>query len=225
MDRIIGVRVFMEDPPRVPAQRLDFIFWTAMRRWGFYRSRLAQDRGHLFRRWRGSAIGRVGEGIDETQDDAIRGEWLGEFFVPPVPEGWQSESLQAIDFELTASEANWLQDRLLALEEVSEGPCLLAKAAELCANLPPRMAPGEEPPLRPWDDPLAIQSARAAGQIDRLKRAKQASHLGHYIRAIYAALVEQIVEVTARPRRDAPLRYYRDCSACSLKTKQCARRL
>src|SRR4029077_19939341 len=38
MDGIIGVRVFLETPPRVPAQRVDFIYWTAMRRWGFYSS-------------------------------------------------------------------------------------------------------------------------------------------------------------------------------------------
>src|SRR3954468_5832122 len=51
---IIGVRVFTEEPPRLPAQRIDFIYWTALHRWGFYRSRMAQDRGGLFRRWRGA---------------------------------------------------------------------------------------------------------------------------------------------------------------------------
>ena len=100
MDGIIGVRVFGEDPPRVPAQRVDFIYWTALRRWGFYRSRIAQDRARLFRRWRGSAIGRVGEGVDETQDDAIREEPLAEFLVPPVPEDWRNEESQGLDFEL-----------------------------------------------------------------------------------------------------------------------------
>ena len=210
MDGIIGVRVFLEEPPRAPAQRVDFIYWTAMRRWGFYSSRIAQDRTRLFRRWHGSAIGRVGDGVDETLDDAIRDERLAEFFVPDVPQGWQTDDTQRVDFELTGSEASWLQDRLLALDEVAEGPCLLAKAAELCAELPPRMAPGEESPLRPWDDPLAVQSARAAGQFDRLERARQASYLGHYLRAIYAALVEWTAEATASPRRDPPLRYYRE---------------
>lgn len=210
MDGIIGVRVFQEEPPRVPAQRVDFIYWTAMRRWGFYSSRIAQDRTRLLRRWRGSAIGRVGDGVDVALDDAIREERLAEFFVPDVPPGWQSDDTTELDFELTGSEASWLQDRLLALDEVAEGPCLLAKAAELCAESPPLMAPGEESPLRPWDDPLAIQSARAAGQFDRLERARQASHLGHYVRAIYAALVEWTVEVTESPRRDPPLRYYRE---------------
>jgi hypothetical protein len=209
-DGIIGVRVFDEDPPRVPAQRVDFIYWTAMRRWGFYSSRIAKDRTRLFRLWRGSAIERVGDGVDETLDDAVRDERLGEFLVPPVPEGWQSEDSRGIDFELTGPEASWLQDRLLALEEVAEGPCLLAKAAELCAESPPRMVPGEESPLRPWDDPLAVQSARAAGQFDRLERARQASYLGHYVRAIYAALVEWTAEATASPRRDPSLRYYRE---------------
>jgi Family of unknown function (DUF6361) len=210
MDGIIGVRVFLEEPPRVPAQRIDFIFWTAMRRWGFYSSRIAQDRTRLFRRWRGSAIGRVGDGVDETLDDAIPDERLAEFLVPDVPKDWQNEYSQGLDFELTRPEAGWLQDRLLALEEVAEGPCLLSKAAELCAELPPRMVPGEESLLRPWDNPLVVQSARAAGQIDRLKRASRASHLGHYVRGIYAALVEWTVEATASPRRDPPLRHYRE---------------
>ena len=50
MHGIIGVRVFVEDPPRVPAQRVDFIYWTIIRRWGFYRSRVALDRARLFHR-------------------------------------------------------------------------------------------------------------------------------------------------------------------------------
>jgi hypothetical protein len=210
MDGIIGVQVFLEEPPRVPAQRVDFIYWTAMRRWGFYRSRSAQERTRLFRRWRGSAIGRVGDAMDLSSDDAIREEWLGEFLVPDIPKGWQGEDLQGLDFELTNPEATWLRDRLLSLEEVAEGPCLLAKAAELCAELPPQMVPGEDSLLRPWDDPLAIEAAKAAKQLDRLERASQASHLGQYIRAIYAALVEWLVEVTASPRHNPPLRYYRE---------------
>jgi hypothetical protein len=151
----------------------------------------------------------VGEGVDEDADDAIGDERLGELSVPPVPEDWQSEEHQGLD-ELTGPEASWLRDRLLALDEVVEGPCLLAKVAELCAELSPRMAPGEESPLRPWDDHLAVQSAKAAGQLDRLELASQASHLGHYVRAIYAALVESIAEATRLPRHDPPLRHYRE---------------
>ena len=85
MAGIIGVRVFGETPPRLPAQRVDFIYWTALRRWGFYRSRIAQDRTRLFRRWRGSLIDHVGDGVDENQDDVIREEPLAEFLVLPVP--------------------------------------------------------------------------------------------------------------------------------------------
>jgi hypothetical protein len=210
MDGIIGVRVFGEDPPRLPAQRVDFVYWTALRRWGFYRSRTAQDRARLFRRWRGASICRVGEGADESQDDTIRDEPLAEFYVPPAPEHWRNEESEGLDFELEGSEARWLQERLLALDEVAEGPCLLAKAAELCADSPPRMMPGEDSPLRPWDDPLAVRAARAARQDSRLERASQASSLAHYIRAIYAALVEWVVEATASPRRDPPLRHYRE---------------
>lgn len=207
MDGIIGIQVFDEEPPRAPAQRVDFIYWTAMRRWGFYRSRIAQERTRLFSRWRGSAIGRVGDDIDETTDDAIREERLGEFLVPEVPSNWQSEDGDGLDFELTRTEAVWLRDRLLSLEEVEEGPCLLAKAAELCGELPPQLEPSS---IRLWNDNLVRQSAKSAMQLDRLERARQASYLSHYVRAIYAALVEWVVENTAALRQDPPLRYYRE---------------
>ena len=209
MAGIIGVRVFGEAPPRLPAQRVDFIYWTALRRWGFYRSRIAQDRTRLFRRWRGSLIDRVGDGVDEDQDDVIREEPLAEFLVPSVPEHWRSEDAHGLDFELEGTEARWLQERLLALKEVAEGPCLLAKVAELCSETPPLMVSERDSPLRPWDDPLAVRAAKVAGQCSRLERARRASHLGHYVRAIYAALVEWVVEATALPRRDPPVRHYR----------------
>jgi hypothetical protein len=172
-----------------------------------YRSRTTHDRAQLFRRWRGTAIGRVGEEVNEGKDDAIRNERLVELMVPPVPTGWQDKDApEGLDFELSGPEARWLQERLLALDEVAEGPRLLAKAAELCAQAAPRM----EPNARPWNDPLAIEAARAARQLDRLERARQASGLAHYVRAIYAALVEWLVETTTVPRRDLPLRNYRD---------------
>ena len=43
------MRVYGEHPPRVPSQRVDFVYWTALRRWGFYRSQEAEDRGQKFR--------------------------------------------------------------------------------------------------------------------------------------------------------------------------------
>lgn len=209
LDGVIGARVFGEDPPRLPVQRVDFIYWTALRRWGIYRSRA--ERTQLFRRWRASAVCRVGdEGASESDDYVIRKEPLAEFLVPPVPHGWQREESAGLDFELSGPEARWLQERLLALADVSEGPCLLAKAAELCAESPPRMEPDENAPLRPWNDPLALGAARAAGQVDRLERARQASQLGHYVRAIYGALVEWLVETTSAPRGAPPSRHYRD---------------
>lgn len=208
MEGIIGRRVFVEESPRLPAQRVDFIYWTTLRRWGFYRSRTAQERSRLFRSWRGARIQRGGEGVDESQDDAIRDEPMAEFLVPPAPTEWLSEESDGLDFELRGIEARWLQERLLALDDVAEGPCLLAKAADLCAESAPGMDRDEI--SRPWEDPLAMQAARAAGQLDRLERASQASQLAHYVRSIYAALVEWLVETTASPRRDPPLRHYRD---------------
>lgn len=205
MNGIIGVNVFQEQPPRAPAQRVDFIYWTALKRWGFYHSSVASSRTSLFRRWRGSAVGRLGTNSDEGRDDVVAPDWIAQFAVPDAPDDWQSKEFDRLDFELTRLEATWLQGRLLTLEEAEEGPCLLAKAAELCADLPPE----NDPDRRPWTDPLVIRSAKVAGQSDRLDRARKASSLGHYVRAIYAALVERTVEMT-RPATPTPLRHYRN---------------
>ena len=59
-------------PASPPSAARGLRLLDALRRWGFYRSRTAQDRTRLFRRWRGASICRVGEGPDESQDDAIR---------------------------------------------------------------------------------------------------------------------------------------------------------
>jgi hypothetical protein len=210
LDLIIGARLFEEDPPRVPAQPLDYIYWTALRKWGFYTgSRSTIDRSKLFRNWRGSVIRRVGELSLEDQDSNIREEPIATFLVPPIPDGWQQAPAGVLDFELTSPEARWLQDRLLALDEVATGPCLLAKAAEICADHPPNMSWDEDEP-RPWEDPLIQMAASQAGQSDLLERARRASQLAYFVRSIYAALVEWVVELTSPHNSSSPIRHYRD---------------
>lgn len=191
-DGIIGVRVFQDDPTRLPAQRVDFVYWTALRVWGFYRSETAQARARLFRRWRAASIRRVGD-AGGGGDDVVIEDPLAELHVPPVPDHWQEDDSPGLDFELTAVEARWLQERLMALDNFPDGPCLLAKAAELCSKQAPRVDGDEGRDLRPWNDPLVIDAARASGHVARLERARQASKLAHYVRAIYAALVEWLV--------------------------------
>lgn len=208
MSGIIGRRLYLEEPPRLPAQRIDFVYWTALRRWGFYRSLRAPDRARLFRRWSGSDIVRIGDGPDASGDDAIREEPLAELNVPAVPPGWLEEEPDHLTFELTSEEARALLSRLLSVEDVAEGPRLLSKAAQLCAELPPRTTSPDS--LRPWDDPLALRAARACGQEARLERASRASALAHYVRAIYAALVEATVERTRARRVDDAARGYRE---------------
>jgi hypothetical protein len=210
VDHIIGVNVFQENPPRLPTQRIDYIYWTAIRSWGFYKSRTATNQARLIRRWKGSDVVRSGDGPDETRDETVALGPQGEFVVPPAPDGWQTDALDELDFELTGEEARWLRDRLVALDDVSEGPCVLAKAAELCEDQPPLMHAADDESRSPWDDPLVVQAANASGQGDRLVRAKQAAYLGHYVRAIYAALVERTVETTSPPTGSAPLRHYRE---------------
>jgi uncharacterized protein len=55
----------------------------------------------------------------------------------------------------------------------------------------------------------ALPPEARVGTVDKFQ-GQEASHLGHYVRAIYAALVEWLVEATASPRHDPPLRYYRE---------------
>lgn len=210
VDHIIGVNVFQENPPRLPTQRIDYIYWTAIKSWGLYKSRTATNQARLIRRWKGSDVVRAGDRPDETRDETVALEPLAEFVVPAAPDGWQTDALDELDFELTGKEARWLRDRLVALDDATEGPCLLAKAAELCENLPPRMQAADDESLSPWDDPLVVQAATASGQRGRLLRAQQAAHLGHYVRAIYAALVEQTVETTSSSASGPALRHYRE---------------
>jgi hypothetical protein len=209
MGGVIGIRVYRESTPRVPAQTIDFVYWTALRRWGFYSSQQAADRGRLFRRWKGSALKRIGEIGDQSGDDVIADEPLALFNVPPVPEGWQSDDISELDFELSHDEARLLQERLMALAPVHEGPCLLAKAVELCGERGPLENTQDDANLRPWDDPLLLEAALVTGQKERLERAQRASNLVHYVRAIYAALVEWVFERSTTPPRANPLRWYR----------------
>jgi len=209
MGGIIGIRVYHEQPSRVPAQRVDFIYWTALRRWGFYISRQADDRGRLFRRWKGSAIVRLGAVSDQSGDDVIAEEPLASLNVPSVPAGWQSDDIEALDFDLTQAEARLLQERLMAIPPVQEGACLLAKAAELSKTQGPLENTKDDSLLRPWDDALLREAARLTGQDGRLERARKASDLVHYVRAIYAALVEWVFERSASPPRVSPQRSYR----------------
>lgn len=149
------------------------------------------------------------EGTDQSDDDVIVSEPLALLNVPPIPTGWQSDDISELDFALTAKEARLLQDRLMALPCVGEGPCLIAKAAELCGESGPVENTRDDSGLRPWDDPLLKRAAVITGQQQRLERARKASCLAHYVRAVYAALVEWVVERTPSPAPASPQRTYR----------------
>ncbi len=173
---------------------------------GFHRSRTAQDRARLFRRWRGASICRVGEGADESQDDTIRDEPLVEFHVPPVQR--RNEESEGMDFELEGFEARWLQERLLVLEEVAEGPCLLAKAAELCADSPPRMMPERTRHFGPGTTPSRFgrheQRGRTAVSSGRAKH--PLSHTMFASRTLCSRDLRGACRVGGRCHRFAPPR-------------------
>lgn len=174
---IIGLRV------ERPAQPVDFIYWTALRKWGFYRG---PDRAKLLSSWRANRVRRIEAG--EPEDENALDDSNAEFLVPPPPHYWlRPRPREAFTFELTAEEADFLQKRLQSLPS-----CLLSGAASHARKYRARGS-------APWKDDLIVEAAYELKAHDLLERARLASSLGWMIRGMYGALVEQRRnETTAR---------------------------
>lgn len=191
MTGILGVRLYRDNPEKLPAQRADFTYWTALEKWGFIRFPIASDRRGLYRRWGYGRIVRTDDAMGPDDDEVVREPPVAELRVAQPPKGWLHEDgLEHLTFDLTGEEARWLRDRLVSLLRPTGGLSLLAKAAELCEVL----RPDAKSDGGPWSDPLVLESAKRIGELPKLERARQAATLAHYVRAIYAALVEQRVE-------------------------------
>jgi hypothetical protein len=161
-----------------PAQPPDASYWSALRRWGFYRPD-GPERSVLLARWRSYRVFRAGE--ERTRGEEVEPERAVWFKVPEPPWYWfQERPRERVTFDLSRAEAEFLLDRLEQL-----GPkCLLAVAAREARRRKPS---GDAC----WNDELVTDSARAIGEGARLVRARHASALAHVTRAIYGALVEQ----------------------------------
>jgi hypothetical protein len=166
-----------------PAQPPDFIYWTALRVFGFYEG---LDRSTLSRRWNPEFVRRrEPEKERKESEDRVPPELLAQFHVPPIPEDWRDVDSQ-LTFALTPTEAEFLRGRLEAIEH----DCLLKDVARRVASVRPE---GGEL----WEDPLIGAAAQLRNQEPMVERARQASGLAHLLRAIYAALVEKTHNATA----------------------------
>lgn len=181
--QVIGSRVF----PKPSSQPPSTVYWNALAVWGILRPRLdgrTISRAHAHRLLRSVSMA--------TDDDGQPLLGFDRPFVPLPnrPAGWRDGS---ITLRLSAAEARFLRERLAQLRgsgghELS----LLARLVRTEAASPPGM----------WAD-----ETQAIAGPDRapLTRAHQAASLAGVGRAIYDALLEQILE--ADDKRDASTRH------------------
>lgn len=161
-----------------PAQPPDASYWSALRRWGFYKPN-GPERTVLLARWRSYRVYRAGDEMARGEEmEPDRAVW---FKVPEAPWYWfQQRPREQVTFDLTREEAEFLLERLEQL-----GPkCLLAVAARDARR---RLPSGDAC----WNDALVTGAAHTIGEGARLVRARHASALAYVIRAIYGALVER----------------------------------
>lgn len=171
-----------------PVQPVDFVYWTALKKWGFYRG---PTRSKFLSRW--PAITPVLVNKPLGKDEDAREEPGAAFSVPKPPHHWlQKRPRVPTTFDLTGSEARFLQQRLEALS-----PHLLSPAARIAGS---RRAKAD----LPWNDSVIVEAAREGNEVRQLHRARQASHMAFAIRAIYGALVEvrRNRTITAKERKD-----------------------
>lgn len=161
-----------------PAQPVDYIYWSALRKWGFYRG---PDRGTILRKWHTYRPQRIERSFSKERENLLP-ESSASFFVDEAPSYWLGKRLRAdqnVTFDLTYEEAFFLQSRLKSLDA-----CILSTAASLVAQQP---ATGEDM----WGDTLVRAAAERRKELAAVDRARLASSLAFAIRAIYGALVEQ----------------------------------
>lgn len=161
-----------------PAQPVDYIYWSALRKWGFYRG---PDRGTILRKWHTHRPQRIERSFSNERENLLP-EPSAAFFVDEAPSYWLGQRLrtgQRVTFDLTNAEARFLQARLRSLDA-----CILSTAASLVTQ---QAATAEHM----WDDVLVRAAAERRKDLAAVDRARLASSLALAIRAIYGALVEQ----------------------------------
>ena len=161
-----------------PAQPVDYIYWSALRKWGFYRG---PDRGMILRNWPAHRPHRVDSTLVIEREN-LKPESQAAFLVVEPPGYWLSQRMRAdqiVTFDLSFGEAHFLQARLKSLDA-----CILSTAAHLVMQQP---ATAEDM----WDDELVRAAAERRKEFEAISRARLASSLALAVRAIYGALVEQ----------------------------------
>lgn len=167
---VIGERV------ERPAQPVDYVYWTALRTWGFYRG---PDRSTLLHRWDSIRPRRIWKGHDE-EPERVADEVRAAFFVKEPPHYWLSpRPRHDITFTLEEDEARFLKARLESLR-----PCVLSAAASIAATAAPRAD-------ALWEDELIAEAAQMRREEPMVERARLASSMALLVRAMYAALVER----------------------------------
>lgn len=170
--QVIGGRVFPEPSSQPPST----VYWNALAVWGILRPRLdgrATSRAQAHRLLKGVGMA--------TDDD---GQPLLSFDppfvpIPTRPDNWRGGH---INLRLASSEAGFLRARLAQLRRSGGHElCLLARLVRTEAAAPSAM----------WDDEV-----RAVAGPDQapLVRAQQSASLAGVGRAVYDALLEDIVE-------------------------------
>ncbi len=169
-----------------PAQPVDFVYWTALRTWGFYRG---VDRSTLIRKW--DAVRPTRLVIREVADsERVIEQPQAAFFVKAPPHYWlRPRPNEALTFDLERNEAEFLQARLISLP-----PCILSAAAAAAYRI---RADGSTL----WDDELIREAAERRGDMDALERSRLASTIALIVRATYAALVERRCNETRSAQR------------------------
>src|SRR5262249_47328036 len=167
---VIGARV------ERPAQPVDYIYWTALRMWGFYRG---PDRSTLIHKWEAIRPRRVSMHIEEDPERVVE-EAEAAFLVKEPPRYWlRPRPRDAVTFALEEDEARFLKARLESLS-----PCILSAAASKASSTRARAD-------ALWDDELIAEAARERREEPMIERARLASSMALVVRAIYAALVER----------------------------------
>jgi hypothetical protein len=190
---IIGKLTF----PSPPAQPADFVYWTALRAYGFYEG---IERSSLLSRWDRRRVMRRAD--IRVREEVPMEEPLGIFDVPEAPKGWPG-SMEPLSFSLTKKEAERLREGFRRC-----GASLLAAAADaLAARSKPSLTGAA------WEDRFLTSVAESVGEQGPLLRAQRVAHLAQIARCAYAAHVEILFEADRKEAGMPPLddnRYYRD---------------
>jgi hypothetical protein len=195
-----------------PAQPPSTIYWTALRLWGV----LNPNRPGV---WpgRGEILGKIDERKErETPPEAAHSDVLTEptfYGLPPRPKDWHESA--PLNFRLPSREQKYLCNRIAGARRIAPAA---ADKESLLARLATSKATNQSWLSGGFD---AGRVKAIADSVDRtaLDVAAAASSLSHIGRAVYDALVEQML---ARDRRTSTLHYGDELKRIIAKNKSTA---